>query len=79
MLGKECQYAYRSQSIAARNCARAQMSAGNDDGEHVATYRASDVTAKVGLTRGGLVLIALMAGGDYSNVRPTIPLCQTLC
>ncbi|KAH7882150.1 PIN domain-like protein, partial [Phlebopus sp. FC_14] len=41
--------------------------AGRDDGNHVLTYRSSDLSTNpsVQLTRSGTILIALLSGGDY--------------
>ncbi|KAG6837786.1 hypothetical protein H0H93_001713 [Arthromyces matolae] len=41
--------------------------AGKDDKNHTKVYRMSEITAHpdVGLTRGGMILIGLMSGGDY--------------
>ncbi|KAF5375356.1 hypothetical protein D9615_008022 [Tricholomella constricta] len=43
--------------------------AGKDDKNHTKVYRISDITAHpdIRLTRGGLVLIGLMSGGDYQQ------------
>ena len=43
--------------------------AGKDDKNHTKVYRLSDITVHpdVGLTRGGMILIGLMSGGDYQQ------------
>ncbi|KAI1790600.1 hypothetical protein LXA43DRAFT_946919 [Ganoderma leucocontextum] len=43
--------------------------AGKDDGNHVMTYAASDILARddIQLTQGGLILIGVLRGGDYSD------------
>lgn len=42
-------------------------SAGKDDKNHSWVYEASDILShpEIGLTRGGMILIALLSGGDY--------------
>ena len=44
-------------------------SAGKDDGNHVMTYASSDILSHedIQLTQGGLVLIGVLRGGDYSD------------
>jgi Holliday junction resolvase YEN1 len=44
---------------------------GKDDGQHVNIYRMADIETNDGvkLTKGGLILIALLRGGDYDQVR----------
>ncbi|EMD33019.1 hypothetical protein CERSUDRAFT_19080, partial [Gelatoporia subvermispora B] len=44
--------------------------AGRDDGNHVATYKASDLAKhpQVELTQGGMLLFAILCGGDYHQV-----------
>ncbi|KAL6308878.1 PIN domain-like protein, partial [Sparassis latifolia] len=41
--------------------------AGKDDGNHAATYKLADITRHpdIQLTQGGLILIAILRGGDY--------------
>lgn len=43
---------------------------GKDDGQHVNIYRAMDLKSHkdIGLSQGGLILIALLRGGDYDQV-----------
>ncbi|TBU30914.1 PIN domain-like protein, partial [Dichomitus squalens] len=43
--------------------------AGKDDGNHVMTYAAADLRAHpdIQLTQGGLVLVGVLRGGDYSD------------
>ncbi|KAI0319963.1 PIN domain-like protein, partial [Amylostereum chailletii] len=38
---------------------------GRDDGNHSMVYRASAIEEQVNLTRGGMILIGLLSGGDY--------------
>ncbi|TFY81078.1 hypothetical protein EWM64_g2931 [Hericium alpestre] len=42
-------------------------SAGRDDGNHTAVYKSKSITSNssVQLTRGGMILIGLLSGGDY--------------
>ena len=46
---------------------------GKDDGQHVYMYQLPDIQShpNVSLTPGGLILIALLRGGDYDQVRLT--------
>jgi len=48
----------------------AKNSEGKDDGQHVNIYRLEDLKSNgsVNLTEGGLILIALLRGGDYDQV-----------
>ena len=43
--------------------------AGKDDGNHVMTYSSSDILSHsdIQLTQGGLVLVGILRGGDYSD------------
>ncbi|KIJ23865.1 hypothetical protein M422DRAFT_72490 [Sphaerobolus stellatus SS14] len=47
----------------------AKNSDGKDDGQHVNLYRSEDIERhpKINLTHGGLILIALLRGGDYDQ------------
>lgn len=49
----------------------AKAKSGKEDGQHVNIYKLKDIEAHpdIGLTQGGLVLIALLRGGDYDQVR----------
>lgn len=40
---------------------------GRDDKQHTMVYKLADITSQLELTRGGLILIGLMAGGDYEQ------------
>ncbi|THG96194.1 hypothetical protein EW026_g5600 [Hermanssonia centrifuga] len=40
---------------------------GKDDGNHTMTYSSADIEHKLGLKQGGLILIALLSGGDYHD------------
>lgn len=44
---------------------------GRDDGKHSMIYRSKDLETHedVRLTRNGMILIGLMKGGDYDEVR----------
>lgn len=48
---------------------------GKDDGVHVMVYRADDIERDPAckLTRGGMILIALLSGGDYDQVSVNYP------
>jgi Holliday junction resolvase YEN1 len=48
----------------------AENSDGKDDGQHVTVFEMADIETNedVQLTRGGLILIALLKGGDYDPV-----------
>ncbi|KZV78602.1 PIN domain-like protein [Exidia glandulosa HHB12029] len=47
---------------------------GRDDGNHVMSFKAEDLLSrdKIQLTQGGLILIGLLRGGDYHQVRHRI-------
>ncbi|EGN94841.1 hypothetical protein SERLA73DRAFT_30636, partial [Serpula lacrymans var. lacrymans S7.3] len=46
---------------------------GRDDGNHVVVYKAADLTSHpdIELTRGGVILIGLLSGGDYHQAGVT--------
>ncbi|KAJ2929825.1 hypothetical protein H1R20_g7278, partial [Candolleomyces eurysporus] len=42
-------------------------SAGKDDKNHSWVYKSEDIESQLGLSRGGLILIGLLSGGDYEQ------------
>jgi hypothetical protein len=38
------------------------------DGDNIKLYNSGSIECKLNLDRGAIVLIALLSGGDYSNV-----------
>ncbi|KAF7795201.1 hypothetical protein EIP86_006351 [Pleurotus ostreatoroseus] len=62
MLMRNC-----NNTLSANRSAPVLNSAGRDDGNHTMTYHADDILEKTGLTHGGLILVALLSGGDYHD------------
>ncbi|KAL1745329.1 hypothetical protein HDZ31DRAFT_36664 [Schizophyllum fasciatum] len=56
-----------SNNLSANRAKPVLNSEGRDDKQHTMVYRLADITAQLELTRGGLILIGLMAGGDYEQ------------
>ena len=55
-----------SSSLSGNNIRPVAGSSAKDDGNHVVVFKASDFTLpEINLTHGGLILIALLSGGDY--------------
>ncbi|KAL1688714.1 hypothetical protein GGG16DRAFT_126967 [Schizophyllum commune] len=56
-----------SNNLSANRAKPVLNSEGRDDKQHTMVYRLADITSQLELTRGGLILIGLMAGGDYEQ------------
>ncbi|KAL1727018.1 hypothetical protein EV714DRAFT_218167 [Schizophyllum commune] len=56
-----------SNNLSANRAKPVLNSEGRDDKQHTMVYRLTDITSQLELTRGGLILIGLMAGGDYEQ------------
>ena len=55
-----------SSSLSGNHTRSLTGSSAKDDGNHVVVFRASEFTLpEINLTQGGLILIALLSGGDY--------------
>ncbi|EIW76723.1 hypothetical protein CONPUDRAFT_146515 [Coniophora puteana RWD-64-598 SS2] len=58
-----------SQTLSGNRVAPAKNAQGKDDGKHALTFSAADLRTHpdIRLTRGGLILIGLLSGGDYNT------------
>jgi Holliday junction resolvase YEN1 len=63
---KTSHFCSSSSTLSGNRAHPTKNSAGRDDGNHVIVYQSKDFTrSNIALTQGGLILIAILSGGDY--------------